>query len=287
MQEITPGGTFSSVEDRYRHDARPLAEESSPPPAVPTISAAPTSEAQKVRIASRAKTFMLDTIFAIAVFIFGGTLALYGMRKATILRVFVEVCVVFAFVAAGYFALDWLAPGIMDGWSLGEPAHRAVALTVLAFSLSYVGGTVAFWGWRYSRDARVGMLLLALGVALMGGRVTSLGMAFGELRVQQGRIFVAGESLKMLKSTMSIMKEAGVDPKPLGEVIVSFRDSVYGAPFASALGDAWKYRGDVPHRSMDLALHDEAPARRAPDPTMSAAPAGSGLSLPPESANRQ
>ncbi|WP_327211291.1 hypothetical protein [Rhizobium leguminosarum] len=244
MQETSIDGSFGTTDA-----TRPLEPEASaartPPeaPRAPAVPAEkPSAAPQKPRAVARAKWFVLDVLFAAGMFVLGGTLALYGLRKATILRVAVEVAIVAIFAVAGYLALGWFAPEATSGWSLGEPLHRAAALVALAFALSYAGGTIAFWGWRYSRDPRVGMLLLAIGVSILGGRVAAIGMAFGELRVSQARVYTAAEALKGFKSSISVMKEAGVDPKPMAAVVKEFQSSVYGPAFAAGLGEAWKYR---------------------------------------------
>jgi hypothetical protein len=258
MQEITPGGTFGTIDETTGPAPATLSARTLP--TAPDTKAPPVEQAtatpQKPRAVARAKWFVLDVLFAGGMFVFGGTLALYGLRKATILRVAVEVAIVAVFAVAGYFAIEWFAPEATSGWSLGEPLHRAAALVALAFALSYAGGTIAFWGWRYTSDPRVGMLLLAIGVSILGSRVAALGMAFGELRVSQARVYTAAEALKGFKSSISVMKEAGVDPRPMAAVVKDFQASIYGPAFAAGLGEAWKYRNGPTAPGLDQELFD-------------------------------
>jgi hypothetical protein len=276
MQETSIDGTLRTTIGPKPSEARvpsdPMATEA--PRVYAPPGEQPAALPAKPRRVARAKGFVLDILFATGVFVFGGTLAVYGMRKATILRVFVELTLVAAFVAAGYFALGWFAPETMRGWSFGDPLHRAAGLLALAFSLSYVGGTVAYWGWRYSGDARVGMLVLALGTAVMGGRVAALGMAFGELRVSEARVYTAEAAIKSFRSSVTIMKENGIDPAPLAGVVKDFETVVYGPDFATGLSAAWKYRSVGANPSFAIDAIDEPLAPVKAEKTVRTSPDG-------------
>lgn len=264
MKEESFGGTFETIPVSDVAQSAPTApteQTATQPAAVP---ARPVQDAQpkpeKPRVAARAKGFMLDVFFAVGVFVFGGTLALYGIRKASVLRVALEVALAAAFVVAGYLALGWFAADVVADWSLGKPLDRSAAFVALALVLSYAGGTVSYWGWRYSRDPRVGMLVLALGVALLGGRVASLGMAFEELRVSRARAYTADEAFDALASLWK--RQPSIDVGEMKAVTEEFRSAVYGPSFATGLSDAWKYRTIVRDPAVGV-VAPAAPAKAA------------------------
>ncbi|NTF17816.1 hypothetical protein G6L37_05335 [Agrobacterium rubi] len=198
-----------------------------PSPSVPSTDAQ-TVKPSKLKNAGNA---MADLIMAIGVYVTGGLFALGAYRKVTALRLLIEAAVVTLVVGVLYLTTrSWIGQYV-EGLDFNDPLQRAALFGVSAIVLAYLGGMVVHIGWNRKGDPKVSMLFLAVGMTLIGLRIASLGMAFGEIRVANTRVAAAAAGLEALKSTVSVLKSEGVDPKPVGKIIVDFHREVYGSKY--------------------------------------------------------
>lgn len=216
-----------------------VSEAATLPPVEPTASKPVAEAAIKPTKVARTKEFLLDSILASGVFVFGGLFALLGLRKISLVRLAVEVLIISLVLAGAYYGLAWSFPGSASAFSIDEPLHRAIMFFLAALVFEYVGGLVVYRGWKYAGDPKVGMLILALGVGFLGIRVAGIGMMVGEIRVATARVVVGEASHKSFDATVAAMKEAGIDPKPMGAIIHTFMDDVYGPNFGVRMRAMW------------------------------------------------
>lgn len=172
-----------------------------------------------------------DLFMGIGVFLTGGVFGLAGYRRVSALRLIIESGIVAIIAVALYFATKTWLP---DGIDLADPLQRAAILVFVAIILAYLGGMVVHTGWNRKGDPKVSMLVLAVGMTLIGLRIASVALAVGEVRTVDAKVRVGEAALTAFKSTIDIMKQAGVDPKPLGAVIFDFQKEVYGSKYVKS-----------------------------------------------------
>jgi hypothetical protein len=119
------------------------------------------------------------------------------------------------------------------------------------------------------------MLVLAVGMTLIGLRIASVAMAFGEIKAVDAKVEAGAAGLTALKSTIDVMKAGGVDPKPVAKIILDFQKSVYGSKYI----EGFYATSDKP--KIEITPSDlEAPATEA-KPEKAAEPvSGSGTIIP-------
>ena len=226
--------TFASdrvvAENSGRETSPPAPPEKTPP----TVEAMePTADApSRLRSAGNA---VADLIMGIGVFVTGGVFALGGYRRVTALRMTVEAVIVAAIVGALYYsAKTWLYP-YADGVDLGDPLQRAMLFVLSAIVFAYLGGMVVHIGWNRKGDAKISMIVLALGMTLIGLRIASVGMAYGEVRVADARVASAAAGVDALSSAIDLMKAEGIDPEPVARNMMDFQKKVYGSRYIEGL----------------------------------------------------
>jgi hypothetical protein len=217
----------------FGRDGAPAAASSPVEPSFPgkaAEKAVPTAEAKPSKLKSAGNAFA-DLIMWIGVFITGGIFGLVGYRRVTALRLTIEAGIVAVIAGALYYTTKtWLHP-YTEGVDLGDPLQRAALFVLGAIILAYLGGMVVHVGWHRKGDPKVSMLVLAVGMTLIGLRIASVGMAFGEIRTVDAKVEAGTAGLAALKSTIEVMKAGGVDPKPVAQIILDFQKSVYGSKY--------------------------------------------------------
>lgn len=197
-----------------------------------SVKAAPR-ETKPSKLKSAGNAFA-DLIMWVGVFITGGIFGLVGYRRVTALRLTIEAGIVAVIAAALYYTTKtWLHP-YTDGVDLHDPLQRALLFVLGAIVLAYLGGMVVHVGWHRKGDPKVSMLVLAVGMTLIGLRIASVGMAFGEIKAVDAKVEAGAAGLAALKSTIEVMKADGVDPKPVAKVILDFQKSVYGSKYVES-----------------------------------------------------
>jgi hypothetical protein len=271
--------SFASDPIGFGRDGAPAslsASEEVPAPGKPAeqkpISAAADPRPSKLKSAGSA---FADLIMWIGVFITGGIFGLIGYRRVSALRLTIEAGIVAVIGGALYYTTKtWLNP-YTDGVDLGDPLQRAPLFILGAIILAYLGGMVVHVGWHRKGDPKISMLVLAVGMSLIGLRIASVAMAYGETKTVYARVEAGAAGLTALKSTIDVMKAGGVDPKPVAKIILDFQKSVYGSKYIEGLY-AISDKPKVEITPADL----EAPATDA-KPEKAAEPvSGSGTIIP-------
>ncbi|MNU29078.1 hypothetical protein D3C71_175250 [compost metagenome] len=224
--------TFASDQIGFGRDGAPAAAPTLAEPSTTEKSAvkAGPPEAKSSKLKSAGNAFS-DLIMWIGVFITGGIFGLVGYRRVTALRLTIEAGIVAVFAGALYYTTKtWLHP-YTDGVDMHDPLQRALLFVLGAIVLAYLGGMVVHVGWHRKGDPKVSMLVLAVGMTLIGLRIASVGMAFGEIKAVDAKVEAGAAGLTALKSTIEVMKAGGVDPKPVAKVILDFQKSVYGSKY--------------------------------------------------------
>jgi hypothetical protein len=171
-----------------------------------------------------------DLMMFIGVFITGGVFALLGYRKVSILRLSIELLIIAAIGSAlYYFGQPWLLPSGVSSLNIHDPLHRSLLFVAGAIVLAYAGGVVVSRAWNWKGDPRIAMLFLAIGMTLIGLRLTSVAFAVGEIRIASTRVDAGEAGLTAIKSAIAVLREHNVDPKPLAGVILRFQKDVYGS----------------------------------------------------------
>jgi hypothetical protein len=268
--------TFASDAIRFGRDG---ASETAPPS--PTAPATPEKDApSKDQQATETRPSKLksaggafaDLMMWIGVVVTGGIFAMIGYRRVSAVRLAVEAAIISAIIAALlYTTKTWIHP-FTEGIDLNEPLHRGILLVVCAIALAYVGGIVVHLGWHRKGDPKVSMLFVAVGMTLIGLRIASLGMAYGEIRVTDARRDAGAAGLTAIKATVDVMKAEGIDPKPVGKIIMDFQKDLYGSKFIEGVYSA------IGKPKKEISPSDlEAPAPAA-KPEISAGTSAGGVS---------
>lgn len=248
----------------------------------------PGSKPSKLKSAGNA---FADLIMWIGVFITGGIFGLVGYRRVTALRLMIEAGIVAVIAGALYYTTKtWLHP-YTDGVDLHDPLQRALLFVLGAIILAYLGGMVVHVGWHRKGDPKVSMLVLAVGMTLIGLRIASVGMAFGEIKAVDAKVEAGASGLTVIKSTVEVMKAGGVDPKPVAKIILDFQKSVYGSKYI----EGFYATSDKP--KVEITPSDlEAPAAAQPerageepsaDPATVVVPEAGSSAGGPDSADRE
>ena len=207
-----------------------IASPDAPTSTSPSPASAAGSPAVGPTALRKAGVAFADLMMWIGVFITGGIFGLLGYRRISVLRLCVEAAIVAGLAAAWYFAAGTWLPSA-DALDLGDPLHRALAFTAGAVALAYIGGIVVHLGWHRKGDPKISMLVMAVGMTLIGLRIASLGMAYGQIKVADARIDAGSAGLAAIKSAVDVMKAEGVDPKPMAKVIIDFQKDIYGSKY--------------------------------------------------------
>ncbi len=269
--------TFASDPIGFGRDGAPAA---APTPAAPSVtekspvSAAPP-EAKPSKLRSAGSAFA-DLVMWIGVFITGGFFAFVGYRRVTALRLTIEAGIVAAICGALYYTTKtWLHP-YTDGVDLGDPLQRAILFVLGAMILAYLGGMVVHVGWHRKGDPKVSMLVLAVGMTLIGLRITGLGLAFGEIKAGDARRDAGAAGLTALQATIEVMKAEGVDPKPVGKIIMDFQKDIYGSKYIEGLYTAiGKPKKEITPSDLEAPAAVAKPEKAAPEADSSAEVSGS------------
>lgn len=268
--------TFASDQIGFGRDGAPAAVPTPAEPSATEKSAVKTTlpEAKPSKLKSAGNAFA-DLIMWIGVFITGGIFALVGYRRVTALRLTIEAGI-FAVIAGAlyYTTKTWLHP-YTEGVDLHDPLQRALLFVLGAIVLAYLGGIVVHVGWHRKGDPKVSMLVLAVGMTLIGLRIASVGLAFGEIKTVDAKVEAGAAGLTALKSTIEVMKAGGVDPKPVAKVILDFQKSVYGSKYI----ESFYTTSDKP--KVEITPSDlEAPAAAAKPEKADEEPAADAVVVP-------
>jgi hypothetical protein len=239
-ETISVGGVaiseFGNVSDQTAQEPKTIETEPLPEPVAdkPNPEPSKASEKSKPSKLKSAGDAFANLLMGIGVFITGGIFGLIGYRSFSIRRLTIEAVVFGLIATVMYFTTTtWLHP-YTEALDLGDPLQRAVLFVVGAIILAYVGGMVVHVGWSRKGDPKMSMLVLAVGMTLIGLRIASLAMAFGEIKTVDAKVEAGAAGLKALTSTVDIMKAEGVDPKPVAALIMDFHKSIYGNKYVEA-----------------------------------------------------
>jgi hypothetical protein len=232
------------------------------------------TEAKPSKLKSVGNAFA-DLMMWIGVFITGGIFALVGYRRVSAFRLTIEAVIVAIIAGALYYTTKtWLHP-YADGVDLGDPLQRALLFILGAITLAYLGGMVVHIGWNRKGGPKASMLVLAVGMTLIGLRIASVAMAFGEIKAVDAKVEAGAAGLTALKSTIDVMKAGGVDPKPVAKIILDFQKSVYGSKYIEG------FYATVDKPKIEISPSDlEAPVTDAKPEKASEAAVDSGVAVP-------
>lgn len=224
--------SFEFASDREKLPPAPATASASPEP-VPAATNDGTKPQVTTTAMQKAGNAMADLVMAAGVLVTAGIFGFVGYRKVSPTRMCIEAALAVAIMGGLYFMAGHLLHPHMDSLDLSQPLHRMPLLVLAAIILAYCGAIVVHRGWNHKGDPKVAMITLALGMTLIGLRITCLGMAYGEYRVANARIDAASAGMEALKQTADIVREQGGDTKPLAPIMIEFQKAVYGSEYAS------------------------------------------------------